>query len=103
WDRSPRMRALAAANTAACANACVLEAEPADGRGGAPFDLVLLNSVLQYVGDEDVGGLLAGIRPLLSAGGAIVVSDVVTIESKLRLEIGQLLRFGFQQGVLGDL
>jgi SAM-dependent methyltransferase len=103
WDSSPHMRALAARNTAACDRARVLAAPPGNGSGPEPFDLVVLNSVLQYVDDASAGELLRALGAVLSAGGSIVVSDVVTPESSVARELAQLLRFGVQQHLTLDL
>lgn len=98
WDRSPQMRTHARDHCAGRANLRVLAAPPAAADG--LYDLILVHSVLQYIDDEGVRALLASLAQLVAAGGAIVISDVVTDESSTTREIFQLLGFGLRRRIL---
>ena len=72
WDVTPAMRAHAAARVAALPNASVVDEFPAH----ATCDVVLVNSVIQYLPDDERRAWLSRWRTIVSRDGAVVVSDV---------------------------
>jgi SAM-dependent methyltransferase len=76
WDASPQMRRRAAATLFAIPNARVLEVEPAE-EAIQPFDLIVVNSVIQYMTRTEVRRWLPSWRRLLAPGGRLVIADVV--------------------------
>src|SRR6185503_8738757 len=84
WDQSNNMRAAAERNTAGLANArfCDLSAMPSAGPrgslcGGAPFDLILVNSVVQYMSPAEIWEWLGQWRSMLAPKGRLVLSDLI--------------------------
>lgn len=98
WDGSAAMRRRAAAATAAHANVAPidLEVEAAASR----FDLVLMNSVAQYLDDAELDGALLRLAGMLAPGGRILVSDVLPPGVAAASEILELLRFAARERVL---
>jgi SAM-dependent methyltransferase len=81
WDAAPAMRRHAAARLATTPNARVVDGFPGD----ATFDLVLVNSVIQYMSVHDRRAWLPRWRAVLAPTGAVVVSDVPSGERGARL------------------
>ena len=90
WDRSAAMRRRAAANVTGLPNASVATAPPV----GECFELIVVNSVLQYLTSDERRGCLACWRAALAPAGCVVVSDVlVDEEGSLRrlVEVAEVL------------
>ena len=104
WEPSLNMRSAAARNTATFANArfCDLSAmysiatqEVAwPGRG---FDLILINSVVQYMAPEEVWQWLHQWHAMLASGGRVVLSDLIPPRHSSLSDIACLLRLGSRQ------
>jgi cyclopropane fatty-acyl-phospholipid synthase-like methyltransferase len=102
WDPSPNMRAVAEQNTAHLHNATLLQppsiepgGEP-DGRHGDPFDLILVNSVAQYMETGELWDWLRVWRSMLASGGRIVLSDLIPPDHGSLSDIADLVRFGLR-------
>jgi SAM-dependent methyltransferase len=98
WDTSPAMRRHARAHVAAVPNARVATAPPRD----ACFDLIVLNSVVQYMAPAERRAWLAYARETVTPTGSVVVSDVPR-DPSLRArgrEIFELARFHRSRGRL---
>ena len=63
-------------------------------------DLIVLNSVSQYLARDDLDALLARFRRLLAAGGRLVVGDVIPPHTSAVNEIAALLRLAWDNGFL---
>jgi len=100
WDPDPAARAAATAAVSGRRNATVLAAAPAPP---AAFDVVLVNSVLQFVPRCDLPELLAGLGAVLAPGGRVVVSDVIPRGHRARRDILDAARFAGRAGVLAPL
>jgi len=105
WDGSPNMRAATARHTAHLphANACDLTAladsPPQDAVWAGPaFDVILVNSVVQYMSPEDIRGWLGRWRAMLSADGRLVLSDLIPARHNGLADIADLLRLGVRHG-----
>lgn len=100
WDPDPAARAAAAAAVSGLGNAAVLAAAPA-----APpaYDVVLANSVLQFVPRRELPELLARLAAVLAPGGRVVVSDVIPRGRRARRDVLDAVRFASRAGVLAAL
>jgi cyclopropane fatty-acyl-phospholipid synthase-like methyltransferase len=84
WDPSPNMRRVAEWTTADVPNASFLDiAADLAGRCdaaewiGPTFDLILVNSVAQYMASSEFWGWLPRWRRMLAADGMLVLSDLI--------------------------
>lgn len=64
------------------------------------LDLVVVNSLLQYLSREELRGWLAVFRAKLKPGGALVLGDVIAPDVSPLTDASALLRFGFEGGFL---
>ena len=76
WDRSAAMRRRAAANVARLPNASVAAVAPS----GECFELIVVNSVLQYLTPDERRRSFARWHAALAPAGCVVVSDVLVQE-----------------------
>lgn len=96
WDAAESMRHHAARRLAGVANVYPLErVEPPPG--GA-FDLILVNSVVQYMTEEELAGWLGRWRPLLAPSGRVVLSDLIPPDHRSLSDVLSLLRFSLRRG-----
>jgi ubiquinone/menaquinone biosynthesis C-methylase UbiE len=65
-------------------------------------DLVVMNSVAQYMTPIELDSALAVIRKVLKASGRLVVGDVLRPEVGMLTDVYALLRFGGKHGFLKD-
>jgi ubiquinone/menaquinone biosynthesis C-methylase UbiE len=66
------------------------------------IDLVVMNSVTQYMTAEELDGAFATIRRLLKPGGRLIVGDVLRPEVGMPRDVIALLRFAARHGFLRD-
>jgi len=66
------------------------------------IDLVVMNSVTQYMTPQELDSALAIIRRLLKPGGRLVVGDVLRPEVGMLRDVIALLRFAAHHGFLRD-
>jgi cyclopropane fatty-acyl-phospholipid synthase-like methyltransferase len=105
WDPSPNMRSVAERNTADFPNArfCDLSAMPltapegSDWRG-SPFDVILINSVAQYMAPEELCAWLRKLGSMLAPEGKLVLSDLIPPHHSGLSDLAHLLRFGLRHG-----
>ncbi len=72
-----------------------LQAESADGE----FDVVLVNSVIQYLGIDEIEEWLARWRRLLCPEGVLIISDVCLPRGFFAVETAQILAFSLRKGI----
>jgi ubiquinone/menaquinone biosynthesis C-methylase UbiE len=65
-------------------------------------DVAVMNSVVQYMTEEELDGAFAVIRRLLKPGGRLVVGDVLRPEVGMPRDVIALLRFAATHGFLKD-
>jgi ubiquinone/menaquinone biosynthesis C-methylase UbiE len=65
-------------------------------------DLVIMNSVAQYMTPDEFDAALVAIRRLLKPAGRLVVGDVLRPEIGMAKDVAALLRFGAKHGFLRD-
>jgi SAM-dependent methyltransferase len=61
-------------------------------------DLIVMNSVAQYLDRKTLDALLATFRRLLTPAGTLVVGDVIPPHTSLFTEIGALMRLAWRNG-----
>jgi len=66
------------------------------------IDLVVMNSVTQYMTPEELDGAFATIRRLLKPGGRLVLGDVLRPEVGMLRDVTALMRFAADHGFLRD-
>ena len=66
------------------------------------IDLVVMNSVIQYMTAQEFETALATIRRLLKPGGRLILGDVLRPEIGMGRDVLALLRFAAAQGFLKD-
>jgi SAM-dependent methyltransferase len=105
WDPSPNMRRVAEWTTADVPNASFLDiaadlAGRCDAAGwmGPTFDLILVNSVAQYMAASEFWGWLPRWRSMLAEDGVLVLSDLIPPAHGGLSDIADLLRFGARRG-----
>ncbi len=64
----------------------------------ASLDLIVVNSVLQYLSRADLDGLLATWRRLLKQGGELLIADVIPPDVGPLTDIAALLKLAAQNG-----
>ena len=64
------------------------------------LDLIIVNSVLQYVSIEDLRALLLNWHDRLSPSGRLILADIVPPHQSALADAWALLRFGFSGGFL---
>jgi ubiquinone/menaquinone biosynthesis C-methylase UbiE len=65
-------------------------------------DLVVMNSVVQYMTAEELDSALATVRRLLKPSGRLVLGDILRPEVGMGRDVMALLRFGARHGFLRD-
>ncbi len=105
WDPSPNMRSVAKRNTADFPNArfCDLSAMPFTGPEGSnwrgcPFDVILINSVTQYMAPEELWAWFRQWGTMLAPNGMLVLSDIIPPRHSGLFDLAHLLRFGLRHG-----
>ena len=97
-DAAPATRERLSARFAGTPALAVVSPEAlADGWAGR-VDLVIINSVLQYLTPVELDDLLAGAKRLLRPDGRLVVADVIPPGDDLVGDVGNLLRVAATHG-----
>jgi SAM-dependent methyltransferase len=106
-DAAPSVRAAMAARFAANPRITVLTPEDVGKLPAGGLDLIIVNSVVQYLSADELDRLLALWRRLLADGGALIVADVIPPNVGAVSDVMALLRLaasnGFLMGALGGL
>jgi SAM-dependent methyltransferase len=92
WDAAPRLRAHTAARLAGLANARLLDLERQPAPGPVA-DVILMNSVVQYLTTDELRAWLPRWRVLLRPGGRIIASDVIVAPEGVAGALLETLRF----------
>lgn len=101
WDDAPRMRHLALQATAGMDNVRMLDlGDPALVPPPASFDLILANSVAQFMTADEFRAWLGQWRHMIAPAGSIVVSDLVPPDYPASADLLTLLRFSSSRGFL---
>ncbi|NVO13476.1 MAG: class I SAM-dependent methyltransferase [Rhodoplanes sp.] len=99
-DAAPNVRKNLAARFSAVPNIAVASPEELTAYPAGSFELIVANSVVQYLGRADLDGLLAQWRRLLTADGVLIVADVIPPDVGAVSDLFALLRYAYANGFL---
>jgi SAM-dependent methyltransferase len=106
-EAAPSLRDVLKARFAGNARIVVIPPEGLNVLPNGSLDLIVMNSVLQYLAREETAALVARLRPKLASGGRLVLADLVPPESGIIADASALLwtalRGGFFLAALGGL
>jgi SAM-dependent methyltransferase len=101
-DAAPAVRAKLAERVAALPQVRVLSPEEAAALEDGSVDVIIVNSVLQYLDEVTLAALLAVWRARLREGGRLVIADVIPPDVSPVADALALLRFAWRGGFLRD-
>lgn len=99
-DGSERVRQQLSKQFSGLPNVDVLSTEDISRLPGGAFDLIVLNSVLQYVSLTEAGPLLSSLARTLKPGGRILIGDILPPGLGAVTDARQLLSFAAREGFL---
>jgi SAM-dependent methyltransferase len=99
-DSAPTVRAQMTTRFAGNPRIHVLAPDEVERLPGQHFDLIVSNSVVQYLSEAELERLLALWRRLLKPGGALVVADVIPPDVGALSDVTALLRYAARNGFL---
>ena len=101
WDASANMRRHAHVNLAKSSNIRFLDLSAPDFLGPEQkFDMILVNSVIQYMTPEQFSAWLLHWRNMLAQNGRIVISDIIPPGHPALRDVWDLLQFSARRGFL---
>lgn len=100
-EAAPAVRDRLAARVAHHPAIEVIDAGLVGGLADASLDLVVANSLVQYLTREELRALLEVWRRKLKPDGSLVIADIVPPDVSPAADALALLRFGWQAGFLG--
>lgn len=99
-DAAPNVRKGLMGRFSRVGNIEVLAPEALHDLPNGAFDLIVANSVAQYISRDEFAELLALWRRLLAPSGRLVVADVIPPEVSAFSDLMALLRYAFAYGFL---
>jgi trans-aconitate methyltransferase len=100
-DAAPSVRARLAERLAGVRNVVVLAPDDLSALPDRSLDLVVANSLLQYLSADELDGCLAVWRAKLHSTGRLVLADVIPPDVSPVTDAMALLRFARREGFLG--
>ena len=100
-DGAPLVRERLAARLGTSARIAVLAPEEVDSLPDGSVDLVVANSLAQYLSRDELAALLALWRRKLAKGGRLVLADIVSPRTGAATDALALLQFAARGGFLG--
>jgi ubiquinone/menaquinone biosynthesis C-methylase UbiE len=100
FDAVPEVVARLRERFAGHTNIVVLDEAQLAALPPAAVDLVVINSVVQYLQPAELDAALAVVRRILSGGGALVVADVIPPDAGAVDDVAALLRSAARHGFL---
>ena len=100
-DAAPAVREKLAERVISIGNIDVQSAEQTESLPDASFDLIVVNSLLQYLTLDQLSPLLSLWRRLLKADGRLVIADVIPPNINPVKDATALLSFGLKGGFAG--
>lgn len=100
YDAAPAVRERVARRFAGTPGVEVLDRAGWEALAPASLDLILVNSVVQYLGRDELDALLERARTLLKPGGELVLADVVPPDSSALDDVRSLLGSAARNGYL---
>ena len=99
-DAAPSVRAAMAARFAGNPRIKVISPEEVVALPDGQLDLIVTNSVAQYLTEDELTRLLAMFRRLLAPGGTLVFADVIPPDVGALSDVSALLRYAAKHGFL---
>jgi SAM-dependent methyltransferase len=99
-ESAPSVRAKLARRFAAIGNIRVLAPDQVEQLPDASIDLLVANSLVQYIAPPELDRLLAVWRRLLAPSGAVIVADVIRPGVGVVTDTVALLRYAARNGFL---
>jgi ubiquinone/menaquinone biosynthesis C-methylase UbiE len=100
-DAAPAVRAKVAERVRDRANIVVQSAEETAAMPDASFDLIVVNSVAQYLTVDQLAGFLPGWRRMLKPDGRLVLADIIPPGVSPVTDATALLSFAWKGGFVG--
>jgi SAM-dependent methyltransferase len=100
-EAAPAVRSKLAARVAGHPKISVIGPEGVPGLPDNALDLVIANSLVQYLTRDELAMLLDGWRRKLKPGGELIVADVIPPDVSRWTDAMALLRFAWLGGFLG--
>lgn len=100
-EAAPNVRERLTASFGRLGNVAVVSPEEVEALPHESLDLVVANSLIQYLGRDELVALLALWRRKLKPGGEMVVADVIPPDVSPLTDASQLLTFAWRGGFLG--
>lgn len=105
YDTAPNVRAslrkrFDGENTIHVLDDEALDAISADGDGTARFDMIVVNSVVQYLSRPELDGMLKRLHDLLKPDGLLAIGDVIHVRDSAVADTRALLNFAWRGGFL---
>jgi SAM-dependent methyltransferase len=99
-DAAPSVRASMAARFAGNPRIKVIAPEAVAALPDGRLDLIVTNSVAQYLTEDELTRLLASFRRLLAPGGTLIFADVIPPDVGALSDVTALLRYAAEHGFL---
>ena len=99
-DAAPSVRAAMAQRFAGNPKIKVIAPEEVDTLPSASLDLIVTNSVAQYLSRQELDRLLAVWRRLLAPAGTLIIADVIPPDVGAVSDVAALLRYAHTNGFL---
>ncbi|RAI39243.1 class I SAM-dependent methyltransferase [Rhodoplanes roseus] len=99
-DAAPSVRKNLTERFKAVPNIAVASPDELRAMPAGSFDLIVANSVVQYLSRADLDGLLAEWRRLLAPDGVLIVADVIPPDVGAVSDLVALLRYAWTNGFL---
>jgi SAM-dependent methyltransferase len=101
-DAAPKLRARLAERFATDPRIKVIAPEAVEELPEGSLDLVVANSLVQYLTPAALGQLVATWHRMLKPGGRLIIADVITPQQTALADAAALLRFAARSGFLLD-
>jgi len=99
-DAAPSVRAAMVSRFAGNARIKVISPEAVAALADGRLDLIVTNSVAQYLTEDELTRLLAMFRRLLAPGGTLIFADVIPPDVGALSDVTALLRYAAKHGFL---
>ena len=99
-DAAPSVRASMASRFAGNPRIKVISPEEVAALPDGRLDLIVTNSVAQYLTEDELTRLLAMFRRLLAPGGTLIFADVIPPDVSALSDVTALLRYAAKHGFL---
>jgi SAM-dependent methyltransferase len=97
-EAAPNVRAMLAGRFSGNSKIAVRKPEDVMSMASQSFDVIVMHSVAQYLGEDELDALIKTFRRLLKPGGLLVLGDVIPRRVSAVRDAFALLRFGAQEG-----